>query len=135
MNLVKSNSPILSQKSEEVNDPIETAKRYYKVASNLMRRRGGIGLAANQVGIAERWFVWQHGMVINPKIVSYSEETVNSREGCLSFPGQVGTVQRSKTIEVKYTDEVGVERIKKLSALSAIVFQHEYDHLEGKCII
>ena len=118
--------------SRKVTD-IEATRKLYKEAAKLMRKKKGIGLAANQVGHNERWFVWQYGMVINPSIIGRNGATA-SKEGCLSFPGKIATITRYKSIKVRYTDENGNRKEKDLTGLPAIVFQHETDHLDGKCI-
>jgi len=114
-------------------DNIDKTRRLYKQAAKLMWEQKGVGLAANQVGHNERWFVWQHGMVINPEIISKTGSTP-SKEGCLSFPGRTTTVRRAKIIEVRYIDEQGKSKEKVLSGFPAIVFQHEVDHLNGVCL-
>ena len=88
----------LSTRSRKVDD-IDETRKLYKEAAKLMRQKKGVGLAANQVGHNERWFVWQHGMVINPEIISKTGSTP-SKEGCLSFPGRTTTVRRAKIVEV-----------------------------------
>ena len=122
----------LSTRSRKVDD-IDETRKLYKEAAKLMRQKKGVGLAANQVGHNERWFVWQHGMVINPEIISKTGSTP-SKEGCLSFPGRTTTVRRAKIVEVRYIDEQGKSKEKVLSGFPAIVFQHEFDHLNGVCL-
>lgn len=119
--------------SRKVTD-IEAVRKLYPEASKLMRQNKGIGLAANQVGHNLRWFVWQHGMVINPAILSREGSVVSKAEGCLSFPGKRKNISRAKSIKVRYTDENGNKKEKDLTGLPSIVFQHETDHLDGKCI-
>lgn len=99
-----------------------------------MIRKRGVGLAANQVGLPYRVFVMGAGDVafacFNPEVISsYGEETVN--EGCLSFPGLYLKVKRPYRIEVKYTDMNGVLQERTFEGLSARIFQHELDHLNG----
>lgn len=109
-----------------------------------MRRNNGIGLAANQIGLPKRIFVMgsdrisgfpQSLVVINPKIISVSEETELDREGCLSFPDLWLQIRRPKTIQVEYRDVRGDLVRESLSDLSSRCFQHEYDHLDGVCFI
>lgn len=99
----------------------------------------GVGIAAPQVGIPYRMVAVQRfdkegqpfGFYINPEIISYSEETVNSPEGCLSVPGKNGTVKRSASIEISYMDKDFNPVTERVEGFTAIVFQHEIDHLNG----
>lgn len=99
----------------------------------------GVGLAAPQIGIQERFFIAKFGdifeRVINPKILSYSKVEKVNLEGCLSIPDYYGEVLRPKSINVAYTDNSGKNITKSLTGIKAMIFQHEYDHLEGKLFI
>lgn len=94
----------------------------------------GIGISANQLGLRERAFLAQGKMYFNPKILSYSEETIISPEGCLSFPDVKANVKRHQSIEVEYMDINGDMITEELFDMDAIVFQHEYDHITGMTI-
>ena len=103
---------------------------------NLMIAKGGIGLAANQVGIDARIFVMktqagEYLTVINPEILKYSSETVTFQEGCLSFPGLSLGVTRPATVEAAFLDKYANSCIMSFEGVDAICFQHEYDHLSG----
>lgn len=96
---------------------------------------GGIGLAANQVGLPYRVFVMgsKDGSgfaCFNPEILESSGEEIYD-EGCISFPGLFLKVKRAKSIKVKYTDMNGVEKTQDFDGLTARIFQHELDHLNG----
>lgn len=100
------------------------------------KRFGGIGLAANQLGFTERVAVmlmidgsWLR--LVDPAITQYSENIVQSREGCLSFPGLAYTVERHDKIMLEHTVRDGSRILTDLSGLSAVVAQHEIDHLNG----
>jgi peptide deformylase len=67
----------------------------------------------------------------NPKIISISETSVSSSEGCLSFPGMFLNVQRTETIGVEYYNERGELQTNTFSGITARCFQHELDHLNG----
>jgi peptide deformylase len=117
----------------------------------LMYESDGIGLAAPQIGINKRIMVFKEPdyydsdeeyseissprrtseemVLINPKIVSSSEETISSEEGCLSFPDIHGDVERPRRIEVEYQTLVGKVELCIMEDIPAIIFQHEYDHL------
>jgi peptide deformylase len=101
----------------------------------------GVGLAAPQVGIARRlMLVCPSGdpgdevVVINPVISGLVGREVDN-EGCLSFPGIYGDVERAHKIHVKYRDLDFRSREMDLEGFIARVFQHEADHLDGKVFI
>lgn len=100
-----------------------------------MVEHDGVGLASPQVGIAKRIISTNvHGKTeafINPEIIEKSFRTALSEEGCLSVPGIYGLVKRHKNITVKALNRAGKEVVLKLTDLSAFVFQHEIDHLDG----
>jgi len=95
----------------------------------------GVGLAAPQVGISERFFVMNAGdklrKVINPEILQKGSAMVEMEEGCLSVPGIHKRVRRPRRITVRYQDETGDIIDEDLKDFPARVFQHEYDHLDG----
>ena len=72
---------------------------------------------------------------INPEIIEESEETVTMFEGCLSIPGINESVKRPAKVLVNYLNENGEEQERWLEGFEARVFQHEYDHLEGKMFV
>ena len=105
--------------------------------------RAGMGLAAIQLGILKRFFVisykrddgtFEEYKVINPKIVSHSEEMVyiEEGEGCLSVNRYVdGIVPRYARVTIEFYDEYGNKVSKRLREEIAVAFQHEIDHLNG----
>lgn len=110
----------------------------------------GVGLAAPQVGIGRNLFLFmridQPGypiqVAINPKIVNHPNETICFEgDGCLSIPNISGNSIRYPWIEVEYYDEKGFLHKERLSGYSrktdftGIIFQHEYDHLQGVLFI
>ena len=88
------------------------------------------GIAAPQLNIPLRAFIFHGKVAINPVIKKYSKQIIKSYEGCLSLDGMF-YVTRSKTVKVEYIDETGKTINEKLNGFESIVFQHEYDHLEG----
>lgn len=113
-----------------------------------MYAQNGIGLAAIQVGVAKRILIMDLGrgskrypesgegkpnplFLVNPEIISASEEQSPYDEGCLSFPGQYAEVWRPKEVKVKYLDYHGKEKILEADGLLATCVQHEMDHLNG----
>ena len=110
-----------------------------------MRNANGIGLAANQIGWDKKIFVidispvedYEHHkpvVMINPEIVSESDDKIIMEEGCLSLPNLRADVERPEIIKVRYLDTS--EEIQEIEAddLFARVILHEYDHLIGKMI-
>ena len=106
----------------------------------LMNDALGIGLAATQVGIIRRLFIFQPvedevAAVVNPEIVERSEETSVADEGCLSIQGILVPVERSLTVTLTGRDVNGDEVRFELDDVYARAAQHELDHLDGVLII
>jgi peptide deformylase len=135
-NFVDSYSDVLAQKTEsfDFNNP-PVPPRYLAVSLiETMVQNRGIGLAANQVGLPYRVFVMGAQNVafacFNPEILeTEGEETVH--EGCLSFPGLYLKVKRPFKIKVRYTEMNGNTKDVMFDGLTARIFQHELDHLNG----
>ncbi|MFA6522154.1 MAG: peptide deformylase [Patescibacteria group bacterium] len=100
-----------------------------------MLQEDGVGLAAPQIGNSIRLISVatndEPQAFVNPKIVRHSFRKVKGEEGCLSVPGVVGTVARYPRVTVEALDRFGRAVVVRASGLSAIVFQHEIDHLDG----
>lgn len=113
--------------------------KFYESLKETMVRNNGFGLSANQVGWHVRMFIMGNPedpenikACVNPKIVSIIDDTMDAyEEGCLSFPNLVCKVKRPKSIRVRYQDTRGETHSETLSGLSARIFQHETDHLNG----
>jgi peptide deformylase len=104
----------------------------------------GIGLAAPQVGVAQRVIVLDVAdkdespaplKMANPEIVWRSDETVTWEEGCLSVPEQYAEVRRPARIRVRFLDHENEIRELEADGLLATCIQHEMDHLEGVLFI
>lgn len=95
----------------------------------------GVGLASNQIGQNERFFVAKDKdeflAVFNPEITFRSKATKIYMEGCLSIPNYYGEVKRHLSIKVTYLDETDNKINKTLKGVLAWIFQHEVDHLNG----
>lgn len=111
-----------------------------------MDAESGVGLAAPQIGIGRNLFIFVRvddpdypiGVAINPRIINHPDETICFEgDGCLSIPNTSGNSIRYPWIEVEYTDPNGDLVQEKLEGFSrddnfvGIIFQHEYDHLQG----
>ena len=106
----------------------------------LMVDANGIGLAATQVGVLRRVFVFQRdedtvAAIVNPEIVERSEETEVSDEGCLSIQGITVPVERAFEVTIVGKDEDGNDVRYELEDYSARCVQHETDHLDGVLMI
>jgi peptide deformylase len=134
--LVDCYDPILRQKTENfdfTNPPINPVELYNDLAET-MRENDGLGLASPQVGLPYRVFVMRAENIIgvfNPRIVDMSSEMVYLEEGCLSYPNLWVKVKRPKKVKVRYTNPDGQTETRVFDGMSARVFQHEFDHLEG----
>jgi len=96
----------------------------------------GLGLAANQVGVPYRVFAMrgspENFVCFNPRIVQPSAENIILEEGCLSFPGLLVKVKRPKHIRVRFQTPNGDTRTETFIGMTARIFQHELDHLDGR---
>ena len=106
----------------------------------LMVEANGIGLAATQVGVLRRVFVFQRdedevAAIVNPEIIARSEETEVADEGCLSIQGIVVPVERAFEVTIVGKDENGDDVRYELEDYSARCVQHETDHLDGLLMI
>jgi peptide deformylase len=106
----------------------------------LMVDANGIGLAATQVGVLQRLFVFNISedeavALANPEIVERSEATTVEDEGCLSIQGVLLPVERPAAITIAGQDEHGAEVRYELEEPYARVAQHEADHLDGVLIL
>lgn len=98
----------------------------------------GLGLAANQVGYPYRICVITGAPIramINPRIVSSSEETSLMPEGCLSYPGFEVKIRRPAVVKVRYTQPNGEVVTEEYAGLTSRIVQHEIDHLDGVTIL
>ena len=103
----------------------------------------GVGIAAPQVGILRRMVAIQRfdkegepfEFYINPTIVERIGEKKCGGEGCLSVPEIRGEVERWQSIRLRYRDEQFTEQEELIEGFTAVIFQHELDHLDGKLFI
>ncbi len=118
----------------------KTRKDLSKVMYDNMVKYGGLGLAANQLGLPYRMFIMgghpeiENGKVrsvFNPLVNDVSEESIVLKEGCLSFPFLFLSIKRPKWVSVKYTNENNEEIEETLHGMSARIFQHENEHMNG----
>jgi peptide deformylase len=142
MQLVSSTDPVLKQLATDwdfsATNAHQGAAIMEKQLVEIMSAKHGVGLAANQVGIAYRVFAIKLAdkepfAMFNPRIVSYSKDSVEGDEGCLSFPDLWIKVKRHSTITAEYLDKDGKQCTITLTGLDCRIFLHELDHLNGVC--
>ena len=131
-------SPVLRQKSAAVPKVDDAVRRLVDDLFETMRAAKGVGLAANQIGVARRVAVVDIGeedppalVLINPVIVERSDEAEAAEEGCLSIPEIFGDVTRSARIVVEALDQDGNRARVEAKGYKARAIQHEIDHLDG----
>ena len=139
--LVKEDDPFLREKPERFdfeNPQVDSEKLVEQLFANMIHYNG-VGLSANQIGIPVTAFAMvmgENGIVIfNPEILEWSDETTYIREGCLSFPGLYVAVERSHSIAAKFQLYDGEEQGASFSEMSARIFQHESEHMDGDIFI
>jgi len=142
MDIVLAPDPLLREVSEPVEKIDHSIARLARGMMNLMYKDDGCGLAAPQVGVLKRVVVVDCDVesdkrnpicLVNPRIISHSDDTWVAGEGCLSVPGITVQVERWKEVVVRYTDLKGVEwDIEAGPGLMGRCLQHEIDHLDGK---
>jgi peptide deformylase len=137
--------PVLRQAALEVRDFDDALVRLAEDMTATMLDNGGVGLAANQVGVLRRLFTYDDpgdedrtasaGAVVNPVLIGASEETEVADEGCLSFPGLFYPVERELEVIVRHQDLYGDEHEARLHGFGARIWLHEMDHLNGVLFI
>ena len=127
--------PVLREKAKKVTRIDASIQRLIDDLTETMIDAPGAGLAANQIGVPLRVCVVkgddkQIWGLVNPEIVKKDGAQVGY-EGCLSYPGWVGEVERAETVVIKGRNRHGKEIRVKSSGFTARAFQHELDHLDG----
>ena len=136
MEILHLGQELLRQKSlpvEEVNDELRAT---IQAMFDTMLESEGVGLAAPQVGILQRFFVVIADddvprVFINPQIIATSSEMCDYEEGCLSIPNVYEKITRPAKITIQALNEQGRPFTLEAEGFLARVIQHEYDHLEG----
>ena len=140
---------VLKKETEEIDENYEGLEQLIKDMFETVRSAEGVGLAAPQIGLPIRLAVIDLDVIsddqpeykgylkpiINPYIEETDGELVPYEEGCLSFPGIHEKVNRPSRVRVSYLDEKFQEHDEWFEGFEARVFQHEIDHLDGKCFI
>ena len=139
--LVKETDSFLKEVPEKFNfenPQVDPEKLQEQLVENMIHHEG-YGLSANQIGIPVQAFSMMLDekvmVVFNPEILEWSEEATYIREGCLSFPGLYVAVERARAVAMKFQAYDGEEQGGSLQDMSAKIFQHEMEHMEGKLFI
>jgi len=142
-NIVFLGEQVLRQKAQKVQHVDKSIEKLIDDMVETMHAANGIGLAANQVGVLQRVIVVELPLdeedpqsgklytLINPEVVSSSQDVASGEEGCLSIPYYYGEVTRPQSVVVRGRDRKWREVKIKASGMLARVFQHEIDHLNG----
>jgi len=138
-------NPVLRKIAEPITKDYPQLPELIHNMFDTMYNADGVGLAAPQIGLPIRLLVIDLApfkeenpelgsfriAMINPVILSFSDEVVSGEEGCLSIPGIHESVNRAQKIVIRYNDTNFNEHTEEYEGYKARVIQHEYDHLEG----
>jgi peptide deformylase len=139
--------PILATRAEPVAEINDEIRDLVADMMETMYDADGVGLAAPQVGVSKQVVVvdiygaeddrpsGEEPMVIINPVFENLEGELEWEEGCLSVPGETGTVTRAAKVTMKYLDLEGNERVVEAEGLKAVALQHECDHLNGKVFV
>jgi len=126
-------------------DPVDFEKESPDELSAIVRKMGAslsnasyggkLGLAAPQIGISKRICIVQGAVMFNPEWTPSKAPLNEGMEGCYSVPHRLFKVKRAPYGWAKWKSIDGVQREFKFSGVRAIIFQHELDHLNGKCCV
>lgn len=154
--IVSYGQPVLRKQAAEVPEDYPNLKQLVADMFETMAEAGGVGLAAPQIDLSLRLFVVDIPPIrleegpsagvttpaqqfrkafINPQLLEEEGEPWGFDEGCLSFPGLYEEVYRRPVIKVRYQDEDFQWHEETYDGYVARVFQHEYDHIEGKTFV
>ena len=132
--------PVLRMRARELTSFDEDLERLVARMTQLMHDARGVGLAATQVGILQRVFVFQKGeddvvAVVNPELTERGRELETDDEGCLSLQGVTMPVERHVRVTLEGRDPRGKDVRFELEGHPARAVQHELDHLDGTLIL
>ena len=132
--------PVLRMEAHAVEEFDDDLRRLTTRMTELMKDANGVGLAATQVGVLRRVFVFvpeedEVAVMVNPQLVSTGDEVSTDDEGCLSLQGVTVPVERPVTVRLEGKDEAGGDVAYDLEGMAARIAQHEFDHLDGVLIL
>jgi peptide deformylase len=138
MKLLPLNDPLMKKVPEQFED-WDNVQEFVDRLWNYQNSIGGVGLSANQVGLDASVFTMGHGVhrwdIINPKLISNSEEVVTMEEGCLSAPGLMLKVKRPERCTLTYKNAENEDVIEEFEGIWARIALHEYDHMLGQSFL
>jgi peptide deformylase len=131
---------VLRMQAPPVESFDDDLRRLVTRMGELMKDANGVGLAATQIGVLRRVFVFARdedevAVLVNPEIVRRGDEAELDDEGCLSIQGVTMPVERATSLRIEGRDEKGEEVAYDLEGTPARIVQHELDHLDGKMIL
>jgi len=139
MKLLTFPNPILLKTCNPVTEFDEDLNKTLQEMWSIMQANGGMGLAANQVGLSKTMFVMEtlpekeKLFVVNPVIITKSNVPANMREGCLSAPGEfVIRTDRASWVQISFKDEKGQSHTRAFHGINSVCVLHEMEHLEGQ---
>ena len=142
LDIIRYPDPRLHKLAKPVERVDDGVRRLVRDMAETMYAAPGIGLAATQVDVHRRVIVIDTSdtrdqllVLINPEIVSASDELQECEEGCLSVPGVYETVTRAAKVKVGALDVNGIAFERTAEGMLAVCIQHEMDHLEGKVFV
>jgi peptide deformylase len=133
--------PVLRMRAREVESFDDELGALVQRLDHLLHDANGLGLAATQIGVLRRVFVFlpdpeqEPVALVNPRVAESGPERVSDDEGCLSLQGVVIPVERHESVTIEGLDPNGEEVKLELRALPARIAQHELDHLDGVLIL
>ena len=137
LKIARMGHPVLLREAGPVADPtVPEIRRLIADMAETMRDAQGIGLAAPQVHVPLRLFVWRAeggavSVLVNPEVEPLGDEAEAAWEGCLSIPGMRGCVSRPRRVRYRGLDGEGRPVEGEAEGMAARVIQHETDHLDG----
>ncbi|GLT33243.1 hypothetical protein SLA2020_078470 [Shorea laevis] len=140
LKIVEYPDPILRARNKRIETFDDNLKKLVDEMIEVMYKTDGYGLSAPQVGVNVQLMVFnsageedegQEIVLVNPKVNKYSKKTRLFEEGCLSFPGIYADVERPESLKIDAQDINGARFTVEMSGLTARIFQHEFDHLQG----
>ena len=145
---IEADSLALREESLPMSEPLLRSEEYALLRERMLLtvqnpEAEGVGIAAPQVGVRRNIIAVQRfdkegepfEFYLNPEIVERIGEKADGGEGCLSVPELYGNVSRWQEIVLRYRDEQWVEHTERIEGFTAVIFQHEVDHLSGRLFI
>jgi peptide deformylase len=137
LELISGDDPLLHRRLKDVDLERSELTELIQDMLGVMITEGGVGLAANQIGVDQRVAVVLESLhdnvtvLLDPEIIKKSGSTKIRNEGCLSYPNEILPVPRSTKITVRYRDMGGAVVETTFKDYAARIVQHEIDHLNG----